>query len=332
MATVIRIPAVDESTEQVRIVGWLKQLGEPVAAGEALMEVETDKAVVEVESFAEGILLKTLAAVDDTVPVGGAVAVIGAEGEDPEAALEEASAPAPAPEPAAEKAPAAPAEPDVTRIEITPMRAAIAKRMSESLSTIPHFFSFDTVQVPALSALHKGAAADAPGLNDAVIYAAAVALKKVPQLNSSWAGDHIKQFTCVNVGFVVAVDGGLVIPVLRDADKMSLAEIAAASKALVAKARGGKLHPDDMRGGTFTISNLAPAGPRMFTSIINPPQAAILAVGGVRMAAVASLSGEVTARAVFDIGLTCDHRVVDGVPAAAFLAAFKQACKSLAAE
>ncbi len=327
MAVVIRIPAADETTEEVRIVGWLKQVGEAIAPGDALLEVETDKAVVEVESFGAGVLLAALAEVDDTVAVGTPVAVVGEAGEDFAALLAEDAAGAPA---GPAEAPAPPTPPGVERVELTAMRRSIARVMSESVAAAPHFHCFETIPVPPVRALGRDLPAEQqPTINDVFVYAAARAMAKTPELNACWGGDHIKRFAAIHVGIIVPVADGLMIPVLRDAGDKELPQIAVETKALLAKARAGRLGPEDLRDGTFTISNMAPAGPRAFTSTINPPQAAILAIGGVRMTPVADIRGRVTAVPAVEACLACDHRVADGMSAARFLAQLKQICAAL---
>lgn len=211
------------------------------------------------------------------------------------------------------------------------MRGAIAKRLTESVTTAPHFYCFETIQVPPiLDRRETPRAEDKPGLNHLVLYACGRALKKCPKLNSRWAGDHIEQFESIHIGIVVALEDGLLIPVLRDVDTKDLPQIAAESKALIEKARNGELRPAETSEATFTVSNLGPTGPRAFTAIISPPQAAILAVGGGRMAAIADVSGNVTARPVFEVCLSCDHRMIDGSAAAEFLNALKHFCETTA--
>jgi pyruvate dehydrogenase E2 component (dihydrolipoamide acetyltransferase) len=158
--------------------------------------------------------------------------------------------------------------------------------------------------------------------NDMVIKACAVALKQHPAINSSWLGDKIRQNKVVNIGVAVAVDEGLLVPVIRNADGKGMAQIATEVKELAGKAKSKKLQPAEWEGSTFTISNLGMFGIDEFTAIINPPDACILAVGGIKQTAVVK-NGELAIGNIMKVTLSCDHRVVDGATGAAFLQTVK---------
>ena len=160
--------------------------------------------------------------------------------------------------------------------------------------------------------------------NDFVIKAAALALKQHPAINSAWLGDKIRKYNYVNVGVAVAVDEGLLVPVVRDADQKTLSVIAAEVKDMAAKAKDKKLQPKDWEGNTFSISNLGMFGIDEFTAIINPPDACIMAVGGIKQTAAFKTDGSVYPTNIMKVTLSCDHRVVDGASGAAFLQTFKK--------
>jgi pyruvate dehydrogenase E2 component (dihydrolipoamide acetyltransferase) len=160
-------------------------------------------------------------------------------------------------------------------------------------------------------------------LNDFVLKACAEALRKVPAVNASFRGDHIHQYGQVHIAFAVALPDGLITPVIFDANNKSLKEIAREARALAGKARDGKLRPEEFQGGTFTVSNLGMAGIEHFSAIINPPQAAILAVGALVKKPVVNDKDEIVPGQRMSLTLSCDHRVVDGAVGAEFLAALK---------
>jgi pyruvate dehydrogenase E2 component (dihydrolipoamide acetyltransferase) len=217
----------------------------------------------------------------------------------------------------------------VNKVPLTMMRKTIAARLSESVQTAPHFYLTISIGMDALLNWRKqvqnklGDKAKF-SVNDVIILLAAKALRKHPQINASWGGDHIAQFADVHVGMAVALPAGLVTPVIRFADTLSITDIATATKALSAKARDGALQPQDYQGGTFTISNLGMAGIESFTAIINPPQAAILAVGATVPTPVVNATGQVVVEQRMTVTLSCDHRVIDGYQGALFLQTLKE--------
>lgn len=212
-----------------------------------------------------------------------------------------------------------------TEVPVSQMRKTIARRLAESKFTAPHFYL--TIEIDMDRAIDvRKSILDSVGVkisfNDLVIKAAAVALKKHPKVNASWLGDVIRYNQHVHMGVAVAVDEGLLVPVVRFADTKTLSQIAAEVKDYAGKAKDKKLQPADWEGNTFTISNLGMFGIDEFTAIINPPDACILAVGGIRQTPVVK-NGQIVPGNLMKVTLSCDHRVVDGALGAAFLQTFK---------
>ena len=204
---------------------------------------------------------------------------------------------------------------------VSQMRKTIAKRLAESKFTAPHFYLTIAVDMSAATAARAEINKDGDvkiSYNDLVVKSVAKALKKHPAVNSAWMGDSVRTNFDVHVGIAVAVEDGLLVPVVRHADVKGLAEISAEVRGFAIKAKEKKLQPSDWSGNTFTISNLGMFGIEEFTAIINPPDAAILAVGGVQDVPVVK-NGQVQAGQVMKMTLSCDHRVIDGVTGAAFL-------------
>ena len=251
---------------------------------------------------------------------------------DVEAAM---SAPAPAAAPAmaagvttAMSAASAPAAPGASSLEPnSQMRKIIAQRLQESKANAPHFYLTVDCEIDTLLAARKVMNEQSPddvkiSVNDLVIRAAAMALVKVPKANASWEGDNTRLFHHADIAMAVAVDGGLVTPVIWAAEQKGLAEIAATSRDLATRARNGTLAPEEFAGGSFTISNLGMFGIREFAAVINPPQGAILAVGAGEERPVVR-NGQLAVATVMTITLSADHRVVDGAVGAEWLQAFK---------
>ncbi|MGO9200380.1 MAG: dihydrolipoamide acetyltransferase family protein [Limisphaerales bacterium] len=432
MATPIIMPKFGQMTEESAIVEWLKQEGDPVAKGDILFTVETDKSVMEVESFAEGTLLKILVPPGLSVPVQSTVGFLGQPGEPipvlpaPTQAPRAPEAPplAPRPSPFAPRhstldtrpstlappgPPAAPArfrisprarrlaadcvidpsgiqgsgpmgrvvEKDVRaymeargygQIRISPaarqlaarerldllslagtgdsgrigvadveralaerpramsrMRQVIAQRLTQSVLTAPHFFV--TVEVDMTALLCFRARLKEQGapytVTDFISEAVVLTLKEFPDVNSSTDGKTLRWHSHVHLGLAVSLEQGLVVPVIRNAEELTLAELNARSRELADKARNGKLTPDEMAGGTFTISNMGMLDVENFTAIINPGEAAILAVSSTLSKPVA-LEGKTVVRSIMKMTLSADHRLIDGAMAARFLNAVKQ--------
>jgi pyruvate dehydrogenase E2 component (dihydrolipoamide acetyltransferase) len=210
-------------------------------------------------------------------------------------------------------------------VPVSQMRKTIARRLSESLFTAPHFYLTMSIDMDAAVAARAKMNENAKvkiSFNDLVLKATALALKQHPKVNSSWLGDKIRYNHHVNIGVAVAVDEGLLVPVVRFADGLSLSQIAVQVKDYAQKAKDKKLQPSDWEGSTFTISNLGMFGIDQFTAIINPPDACILAVGGIAQVPVVK-NGAVVPGNVMKVTLSCDHRVVDGATGAAFLQTLK---------
>jgi pyruvate dehydrogenase E2 component (dihydrolipoamide acetyltransferase) len=214
------------------------------------------------------------------------------------------------------------------------MRRTIAMRLIEAKQTIPHFYLTTDIEIGRLMAMREEANASAPkgaggepafklSLNDFVVKAWAAALMRVPAANAVWAEDRTLRFTHADIGVAVALDGGLITPVLRNADTKSLTALSAEMRDLAARARDKKLKPNEYQGGASAISNLGMYGVREFSAIINPPHATILAVGAARRAPVETADGGVKFVSQMTVTLSCDHRVVDGALGAELLAAFK---------
>ncbi|MEC7438609.1 MAG: pyruvate dehydrogenase complex dihydrolipoamide acetyltransferase [Pseudomonadota bacterium] len=207
------------------------------------------------------------------------------------------------------------------------MRRIIASRLQESKQTAPHFYLTVDCEIDALLAARRQMNDQAPegvkiSVNDLLIRAAAMALIRVPKANASWEGENTRLFTHADIAMAVAVDGGLVTPVIWAVEKKGLAEIASVSRDLATRARDGKLAPEEFTGGSFTISNLGMYGVREFAAVINPPQGAILAVGAGEQRPVVK-DGQLAVATVMTVTLSADHRVVDGAVGAEWLQAFK---------
>ena len=421
MATLIDMPKLSDTMTVGTLVKWLKNEGDPVASGDMIAEVETDKATMEVECFDDGVLIKQYCGVGDEVAVGGAIAAVGEAGEEAPAAEkstpavvtpepEAAEAPTPAlaaPEPApkivptpvvpatttgsrikasplakkiaAEKGidlatihgsgpsgrivkadvenaqpgaatPAAaqatspdPVEPAATlealEIPVSNMRKSIGKALVASKTQAPHFYLQIEVNGAPLAALRKelnSKLANLPpehggtkfSVNDLTLKAAAEAVRRVPAINRSWEGDSIKQHPNVHLAFGVAIDDGLVTPVIRAAETKGLREIGAEAKVLIKKARSKKLTPNEMSGSTLTVTNLGMFGISDFYGIINPNNAAILSIGATIKKPVVNENDEIVVGQVMKIGLSGDHRTIDGAVGAKYLQALKEILES----
>jgi len=373
MAFEIKIPIVDQTTEEVRIVAWIKSVGDEVAKGDSLLEIETDKAVMEVESTATGTLLKQLAEVDDMVPVGEVIGLIGPKGTSvdtkaesgvqekpteqiPQQARIEASPLARkiaqnkgidlskitgtgldgritgkdvkayvSSKPAMDYSPAAGHPQPGTEVKLTKMQRAIGINLQKSSRDTPHFnvtMSIDMTRAMKFRAeLNKDKEkSEKVSVNDLIVKGCATALRKYPAVNSKFMEDKIRYEADVNIGVATALDTGLVVPVVLNADKLDWFDLAAETKRVVSQARNGKLV--GVGRGTFTVSNLGMFDVDEFTAIINPPEAAILAVGGLKQEVV-SIDGVVGIKPTMKVTLCSDHRIVDGALAAQFLGSLK---------
>jgi len=374
------MPALEMAQETGKLISWLKKEGESVTKGEPLLEIETDKAVMEIESPGDGVLAGVKVQPGAEVPVGRTIAWIVRPGEVPptdEAATmsgrKTTAVAAPSGSPAAfvsqSAQPASPAikiSPKARRLasergvnladvrgsgpggEIlasdilavaeskagsspapfesgSPISRLMAERTIQSWTTVPHFFIVREVDAGALNDARQRLTPEIEQshglkLTHTDLLAALVArvLVKHPRMNASWTGEGVHTNAEINIGLAMAVDDGVVAPVLHNADKSGLREIAAKRRDLTERARGGKLRPADLAGGTFTISNLGMFGVDAFTAIIIPPQAAILAVGRISDRVV-PIDGHPGIRPMMTLTLSSDHRVVDGARAAKFL-------------
>jgi pyruvate dehydrogenase E2 component (dihydrolipoamide acetyltransferase) len=216
---------------------------------------------------------------------------------------------------------------DVEVIETTKLRQAIGRRMTESKTTVPHFYVTSEVDMDAAMVLRKEINEALPDeskvtVNDLIVKAAALALRDFPNLNASFAGEKLVRHNDINIGTAVAVEGGLLTIVQKNTDRSSIATIAADNKAMIGRAREGRVKPDDVEGSTFTVSNLGAFDVDHFIAIINPPDAAILAVGSAKKVPVVK-DGEVAVGMRMKMTISADHRVTDGAEAAQFLQAVK---------
>jgi pyruvate dehydrogenase E2 component (dihydrolipoamide acetyltransferase) len=410
LAKDVIMPALGMAQDTGTLIQWLKAAGDQVTKGEPLMEVETDKATVEIEAPASGILASVTAQAGDVIPVGQRIALILAPGE------EDSKSPLPTkPEPASlPKSEAKPASVtatpvaarlaaehnlDITQIkpqgsqirkedvlayldnqnksttstrvlaspkarrlakerniDLTQIRGtgpegailvsnlqsllanppitdnqlatsrmwrAMADRLSQAWTTIPHFYLIREVNASRLVAWRakiQNNSAEKITYTDLLVKLTAAALRRYPRLNASWQNESIVFNSDINIGLAVAVDEGLLVPVIHRADELSLSQLAARRSEIVSRAQTGKLALDDLTAGTFTISNLGMYGVDAFNAIVNPPQAAILAVGRI-VDRVVPVNGQPAVQPMITFSLSCDHRVVDGARAAEFLQA-----------
>jgi pyruvate dehydrogenase E2 component (dihydrolipoamide acetyltransferase) len=346
------MPALGMSQETGRLVAWHKEEGEAVVKGEPLMEIETDKATVEIEAPASGILGRVTAKVGDEVPVGQPVGVILLEGESNIDTAAGAPPPAPSPQrPAASpkaRREAAHRGLDLATIAgsgpggavkatdlpppavepLAPVRApsgiwaTMAGRTADSWTSVPHFYLNRECDASRLMSWREHVARTDPAVTytDLLVRLAAAALADHPLVNGRW--DASAQRTIenreVNIGVATAVENGLVVPVIGGADRLTLADITERRRELVEKARAGRLQAADLEGATFTISNLGMYAVDSFGAIVNAPQAAILATGRIADRVVPA-AGRPDVRPTIWMTLSCDHRAVDGARAAAFL-------------
>ncbi len=413
MAEIVRMPKLSDTMIEGVVAEWHKKVGDKVAEGDLLADIETDKATMEFESFYDGILLHIGVQKGNASPVNSILAIIGAAGEDISALLKDAGAPAAEITPAVEApkavetapvaaqvvetpAPAVVAQPveapvsqsngngrifasplarimadekginlsniqgsgennrivkkDVenykpstgqsaapaassvsgtesyTDVPHSQMRKAIARTLSASKFTAPHFYL--KIEVDMENAIAARNAINADGdvkisFNDLVVKASAAALRKNPKVNADWMENAIRYNNHIHIGIAVAVEDGLLVPVVKFTDTKGLVQIGSEIKVLAEKAKNKKLQPQDMEGNTFSISNLGMFGIEDFTSIINPPNGCILSVGQIKETPVVK-NGQIVPGHVMKLSLSCDHRVVDGAVGSAFLQDLKK--------
>ncbi|WP_216897076.1 dihydrolipoamide acetyltransferase family protein [Nocardia alni] len=412
----ITMPRLSDTMEDGVIASWLKQVGDQVTRGEVIAEIETDKALMELEAYDDGVLERILADAGSRVPIGEPIALVGdgsgaasatsaapqgtsaatggsvsapaASPADTGAAATTQAAPAPAAndvptaggrykssplarkiarelgvdlaavagtgpggritrrdvesahttvEPAPVTVPAdAAATPailsagDYDEIPLTRIQQVSATRLTESKQQAPHIYLTSAIDVTDLLAFRaqingtlESAGKGKVSVNDLLVKAVATTLRTDPSVNVSFAGDKLLRHKAINLGVAVATPAGLLVPVIHDADRKSVSEIAAESRDKAVRARDRKLRAEEMSGGTFTISNLGMFGIEQFTAVINPPESAILAVGGATDELRLDDSGTVISRKILRVTLSADHRAIDGAVAATFLQQLK---------
>ncbi|NPV69337.1 MAG: 2-oxo acid dehydrogenase subunit E2 [Firmicutes bacterium] len=325
MRTEIIMPKLGLTMTEGRVVQWLAADGQTIRKGQPVVEVATDKIVNEVEAPADGAL-RIVSPPDSVVPVASLIGYLEDVASGSTQVTSDVAGAAPVtPEDAlgGQGDVGTPARREVLGV----MRRTIAERMVKSWTTVPH--SWVTVKVNMENALRFRAAVNSScpdgervSVNDLVVFFTARALSEYPVLNSSFDGDAILLHPAVNVGIAVALEDGLIVPVIKGAGAKSLREIARESRRLVQAARAGSLDPDDISGGTFTVSNLGMFGVESFGPIINQPECAILAVGEIRPEPVVR-NGALEEEQSMSLTLAFDHRVVDGAVAARFLGRVK---------
>ena len=297
--------------ETCTLARWLKAEGASVVEGEPLVEIETGKVSVALEAPASGTLASIAAAEGDDVALGQTLAFILAEGE---------AVPKPHRTRAPRKKPA-PAAPRGEQVAVGQVWRVMAERLSRSWAEVPHFYLTREVNTRALRAWRqeqRRSGGGVPSVSDILVWACATALVKHPRMNSSWNDGTIIVHPSVNIGLAVATDDGLMVPVVHGVERMSMEQITARRMEMVDLARSGKLRPEDVAGGTFSITNLGMYGVDAFDAIVNPPQAAILAVGRI-LDRVVALKGEPSVEPMMMLTLSVDHRAADGALAAPFL-------------
>ena len=413
MPVLLEMPKLSDTMSEGTLLRWVKKEGDALAVGDVVAEIQTDKSLMEMTSFHDGVLHKILVPEGAAVALGGMMAVVLEDDEAAPTAAELAALTTPKAAKAADTGPAAaskaptgraparpgvkgdpnarvkasplakkiaadrgmdlralsgtgpggrivradvenaPAQggrapatpairptigPDDKKVPLTPMRAIIAERLLASKTQIPHFYLNIEVDAAPLLTLRAqvNASAECSGgqkltVNDFILKAVATASRQVPSANAAFDVDGIVQFASVNVAVAIAVEDGLVTPVIRDADKLSLAEISTTVKDLAERAKKLRLSPAEFAGGTITVSNLGAYGIYNFDAIINPPQAAILSIGAAKKKAVVNDKGEIVSGDRMWIGMSCDHRVIDGAVGATYLAALKKLLENPAA-
>jgi len=385
MASRVVMPKLTDTMEEGVLLAWKKREGDTIQAGEALAEIETDKAVMDLEAFASGILRKILVQEGATVMSGTLIGVIGEADEDITSALTDritaaptagggakiSAPPATGPAPASSRSqegtrvPASPrakalaaergidistisgtgpggriVEEDVVKAQAPPpqilpagtdqplsqMRKAIARATTQSKAPVPHFYltsEIDMEQAERFRDQFKQNRITHPSVTDLLIKAAALALTRHPEINVSFTGQAIRRHTHIDIGIAVGIEDGLITPVIRNCGAKSLDNISTESRTLIERARNKRLQPQEYADATFSISNLGMFDVENFIAVLIPPQAASIAVGSIRDAAIVK-DGAVKAGRRMKVTLSCDHRALDGVQGAGFLKELKR--------
>ncbi|NDE19224.1 MAG: pyruvate dehydrogenase complex dihydrolipoamide acetyltransferase [Alphaproteobacteria bacterium] len=313
----ILMPALSPTMTEGNLAKWVKKEGEKISAGEVIAEIETDKATMEVEAVDEGIIAKILIPEGtEGVQVNSLIAVL-VEGDEGDADVEAFIAKFRDKE-------------EYCLVPNNNMRKVIAKRLLESKLTVPHFYlSIECVMDSVLNVraqINANFESDKDkrlSVNDFIILACGKALKEVPAANASWTDSAIMLYNNVDISVAVAIEGGLITPIIKNADQKDIVKISSEMKDLAKRARENALAPEEFQGGGFSISNLGMYGIKSFSAIVNPPQGCIMAVGMSSKRPVI-IGDKVEIRTIMDVTLSCDHRVVDGAVGAEFLAAFKK--------
>ena len=383
MASRVVMPKLTDTMEEGVLLEWKKREGDQVQAGEALAEIETDKAVMDLEAFASGILRKILVHNGETVQSGTLLGVIGEADEDITSALTDrvTAAPSTGATPTASvtaapptasptrteesrlvasprakalaadrgidlstiagtgpggriveddvvkaQAPAMSAMPAGTDHPLTQMRKAIARATTQSKAPVPHFYLTKEIDMQAAEQFrkqYKQGRQSHPSFTVLLIKATALALTRHPQMNVSYVGEAIRRYARIDIGVAVAMEDGLIMPIVRDCGAKTLEAISNDSRALIERARQKRLQPHEYTGATFSISNLGMFAVDNFMAVLIPPQAASLAVGAIRDVPVVD-AGSVKVGRRMQVTLSCDHRAIDGVMGAEFLNELKR--------
>ncbi|HEY6001642.1 MAG TPA: dihydrolipoamide acetyltransferase family protein [Anaeromyxobacter sp.] len=334
MAIELQMPKIGLTMTEGKVVEWRKRIGERVEKGEVVFVFETEKTTYDVESPSAGFLARIVVEEDQTAPVGAVVGLLAErEGEVVERTAETVAtgAPGAAPEPGP-SAVAAGAAPEGRLVKPSTMRRVIAERMVASRREAAQTEMSVSIDASGLLAMKEalGPAVEAEAgvrltVTDIVLVVTASAVASHPDLNTRWTPEGIVYLDAIHMGFALALDdgGGLVVPVIRDMARKTLAQVAKARAELVERGRNGRLGPDEMKGSTITVSSLGMFGVEEFTAILNPPESAILAVGAIADRPVA-VARQVAVRPVMKVTLSYDHRVIDGASAARFLKTFRE--------
>jgi len=307
------MPKVSEVMEGGTIVSWLKKEGEWINKGEPIVEIEVEKAVIELESEEEGYLKKILVKEGETVPIGTVLAYISDT-------LEEKI-----PEEEKVVIKKEEEEKETRSIHLSSMRKTIAERLSKSKHDIPHFYVFVDVDMTELVELKNSLNYDVKiTYDDFIIKATALALKEFPLINSRWRENMIELLSDINIGFAVSLgDEGIIVPVIKYADKKGIVEIAKERQKLIDKAREGRLEIEEVSNGSITVNNVGVFGVSSILAIINPPEIAIVTAGAIQDKPVV-INDEIKIRKIMEMTLSADHRVIDGSYGSRFVIRLKE--------